>query len=205
VRSNPVRPLRSHGLDSVKTRFNRSHSRTNPRLEILLPPSGQTKRRRAHWFGPPVTPNPEPDNGGIKTEEEASRLGEDLPSRGEDEADRRCCTARSNNGGVIFGLLLAVRKPSPDHNPQQMPRFPMMPPGDDAIVSPLRRATHPHLDTARAHRHPDPRRRCSPDQARGGPRRSVSDGKEFRPPPFINRACRGTHTHQSSSMKVPHH
>jgi hypothetical protein len=47
------------------------------------------QRRRAHRLGPPVTPNPESDDDGMKTKVEVNRLGEDLPSRGEGEADQR--------------------------------------------------------------------------------------------------------------------
>jgi hypothetical protein len=67
-------------------------------------PRGRTRRQsthpwqRAHRFGPPVIPNPESDNDSMKTKAEASRLGEDLPSRGESEADRRCGTTRFHNG-----------------------------------------------------------------------------------------------------------
>jgi hypothetical protein len=63
-------------------------------------PSAQLQR--AHRLGPPVTPNTESDDGSMKTEAEASRLGEGLPSRGEGEADRRCGTVRFNNGGALF-------------------------------------------------------------------------------------------------------
>jgi hypothetical protein len=36
----------------------------------------------------------------MKMKAEASRLGKDLPSRGESEADRRCGTTRFHNGGA---------------------------------------------------------------------------------------------------------
>jgi hypothetical protein len=60
-------------------------------------------------------PDPESDDGGKKRKAEASRLGKDLPSRGEGEADRRCGIARFNNGGALFGFLPAARKPSAAH------------------------------------------------------------------------------------------
>jgi hypothetical protein len=46
VRSNPVRPLRSHGLDSVKTQFDRSHSQTIPRLVYKRSPDRDPKAPR---------------------------------------------------------------------------------------------------------------------------------------------------------------
>jgi hypothetical protein len=90
------------GHDLIHNAPDRSNGRELFFLPVAERSGTSAQRRRAHRLGSPVTPNPESDDGGMKMEEEASQLGEGLPSRGEGEANRRCGTTRFNNGGALF-------------------------------------------------------------------------------------------------------